>query len=70
VHAHSLLRDLCVFPDRLHPDATVDGALVTLLPGESHTFTIASPAPLTRAALSAPPVLASANALVKSPQTA
>ena len=32
--ARSLVRDLCFFPDRLHPDATVSDNLLTLLPGD------------------------------------
>ena len=40
VTARTLLRDLALFPDRLDPAATVDAALVTLLPGESATFTV------------------------------
>jgi len=67
VRARSLLRDLCLFPDRLHPAASVDEALVTLLPGETHTFTVASPEPLERAALSARPVLGCANELAAVP---
>jgi len=70
VHARTLVRDLCLFPDRLHPDATVDEALVTLLPGESHTFTIESPVTLARAPLSCAPVLTSANDLVQVPEHA
>ncbi|MEU6347029.1 glycoside hydrolase family 2 TIM barrel-domain containing protein [Streptomyces sp. NPDC046977] len=45
VTAESVLRDICVFPDRLAgvlglpPHAlTSDSSLVTLLPGETHTF--------------------------------
>jgi beta-mannosidase len=40
ITAHNLLRDLTLYPDRLHPDAEVDLAGVTLLPGESVTFTV------------------------------
>ncbi|WP_051951756.1 glycoside hydrolase family 2 protein [Actinacidiphila yeochonensis] len=40
VTAHSLLRDLLLRPDRLHPDARADRGLVTLLPGESATVTV------------------------------
>ena len=42
VTAESVLRDLCVFADRLDPDAVVDQALVTLVPGERTVFTITS----------------------------
>ena len=70
VHARSLLRDLCLFPDRLHPGASVDDALVTLLPGEAHVFTVDSPVALGRAPLSKGPVLVSANDLVPARQPA
>lgn len=40
VTARSLLRDLLLRADRLHPDARVDRGLVTLLPGESAAFTV------------------------------
>ena len=63
VTAHVLIRDLALFPDRLDPAATVDDALVTLLPGESTTFLVRAPGPLPSAALAAPPVLRSANDL-------
>ncbi len=42
VTAETVLRDLCLFADRLDPDATVDKALVTLIPGETVTFTVTS----------------------------
>lgn len=52
VRAHTLLRDLCLFADRVAPTAEVDQAFLTLLPGESATFTVrglgdADPTPLT-----------------------
>lgn len=40
VTAETLLREVCLFPDRIHAEAFVDDALVTLLPGESHTFVV------------------------------
>ncbi|WP_246158845.1 glycoside hydrolase family 2 protein [Catellatospora sichuanensis] len=61
VTAGTILRDLSLFPDRLDPAATVDQALVTLLPGESVTFTVHSTAPLDAAALAAQPVLRCVN---------
>lgn len=66
--ARSLLRDLCLFPDRLDPDAEVDDMLVTLLPGETIRFAIRSAVPLDPAALVRPPVLRTVNdALVRRP---
>lgn len=40
VTARSLVVDLTIFPDRLDAAAWVDDALVSLFPGEEHTFTI------------------------------
>ena len=40
VTAETLLRDLTLFADRIDPDAWSDQAMVTLLPGESVTFTV------------------------------
>jgi beta-mannosidase len=59
VTAETFLRDLALFADRLHPDATVDDMLFTLFPGESATFNVVSPEPPDTAALVRPPVLRS-----------
>ena len=40
VTAGAFLKDLCLMADRLDPAAVVDSMLITLLPGESHTFSI------------------------------
>jgi beta-mannosidase len=61
IRAKSLLRDVCVFVDRLDPDATISDQLVTLMPGESFTFTIDSTQPLTKEQLTSPPVFQCAN---------
>ncbi|MCY3020183.1 MAG: glycoside hydrolase family 2 protein, partial [Planctomycetota bacterium] len=61
VTAHTLLRDLALFPDRLDPTAVVNEQLITLLPGESFTFEFASAKRLSRKELTAPPVLQCAN---------
>ncbi|MDI5940140.1 hypothetical protein QLR68_18730, partial [Micromonospora sp. DH15] len=61
VTARTFLRDLTLFPDRLDPAAEVDEALVTLLPGESATFTVRAPRPLPAAALTTRPVLRTVN---------
>ncbi|WP_442933246.1 glycoside hydrolase family 2 protein [Micromonospora psammae] len=61
VTARTVLRDLTLFPDRLDPAAEVDEALVTLLPGESVTFTVRADAPLDPAALTTRPVLRCVN---------
>ncbi len=59
--ARSILRDVCVFADRLDPHATVSDQLVTLLPGESCTFVIDAETDLDADALLQPPVLQMAN---------
>ena len=40
VTAHTLVRDLLLRADTLHPGATTDHGLLTLLPGEQVTFTV------------------------------
>ena len=57
VHAQTLLRDVCLFVDRLHPLAEADDACVTLLPGESHTFRLTGPIDPGDPALTRTPVL-------------
>ncbi|MGW3603644.1 glycoside hydrolase family 2 protein [Micromonospora sp. NPDC005161] len=61
VTARTVLRDLTLFPDRLDPSASVDRALVTLLPGESVTLTVRADAPLNEQALTTRPVLRTVN---------
>ncbi|MDS1270140.1 glycoside hydrolase family 2 protein [Lipingzhangella sp. LS1_29] len=61
VRARTLLRDLALFPDRLDGSTSVDDALVTLLPGEEHTFTVAGGAHLPPTELGKPPVLRCVN---------
>jgi beta-mannosidase len=63
VTARVLLRDVTLFPDRLDPAATVDDALVTLLPGERFTFRVRSRAALAPDALTRAPVLRCVNDL-------
>ncbi|TCB95588.1 glycoside hydrolase family 2 protein [Micromonospora zingiberis] len=63
VTARTVLRDLTLFPDRLDPTAQVDEALVTLLPGESATFTVRSATPIDPTALTTRPVLRCVNDL-------
>jgi beta-mannosidase len=68
VTAGTVLRDLTLFPDRLHPSGQVDQALVTLLPGESTTFTVTAAEPLDPAALTTRPVLRCVNDLPRPPR--
>ena len=45
VTAKTLLLNACLYPDRVADDLAVDDNLVTLLPGESHTFTLTGDVP-------------------------
>ena len=46
VTALSFVRDLCLLPDRVVPDAEVDDMLATMLPGEQRRFVVSAPTPL------------------------
>ncbi|MEH1053862.1 glycoside hydrolase family 2 protein [Micromonospora sp. CPCC 206171] len=70
VTARTVLRDLTLFPDRLDPSAEVDRALVTLLPGESATFTVRADTELDPVALTARPVLRCVNDIIRVSMTA
>ncbi|WP_028648388.1 beta-mannosidase [Nocardiopsis sp. CNT312] len=61
VRARVLLRDLVLNADRLDPQASADSALVTLLPGEEHTFRVRGGAGLDPEAVVAAPVLTCVN---------
>ncbi|MBP2338908.1 beta-mannosidase [Saccharothrix coeruleofusca] len=64
VRATSFARDVAVLADRVAPDAVVDDVLVSLLPGERHSFTVRTTAELADpSALAGPLVLRSANSL-------
>jgi beta-mannosidase len=62
VAANALVKDLCLFPDRLDAAARVDTGMVTLAAGESHTFVVTG-AELDAAALTRAPVLRAVNDL-------
>jgi beta-mannosidase len=64
VTARSILRDLTLQPDRLDPAAEIDEAGVTLLAGESVTFTVTGTRNLDPAALTTRPVLRCVNDIV------
>ncbi len=66
VTAGTLVRDLCVFADRLDKDVEVSDACVTLLPGETAKFRITGEAFLSVDDLARPPVLWTANSFGKS----
>lgn len=61
LNARTFMRDVVLMPDRFAPDASVDEQLITLLPGESHTFRITSSQELTLEMLTDARVLFSAN---------
>lgn len=63
VEATSLQRDVAVLADKLDPEAVVSEMLVTLLPGESAVFQVATSATLDESRLTGPDVLRSANQL-------
>ncbi|MDT0268426.1 glycoside hydrolase family 2 protein [Streptomyces sp. DSM 44915] len=63
VRAASFARDVTLLADRAAPDAVADDALVTLLAGERHTFTVRTTAELDAAALTGPLVLRGVNSL-------
>jgi beta-mannosidase len=60
VTATSFARDVAVLADRVAPDAVVDDMLISLLPGETHTFTVLTAAAVAPAAFTDPLVLRSA----------
>jgi len=64
VTATNLVRDIALLVDKLDADARVDDQLVTLLPGESVKFSVASGSDLDEAALVSPDVLRSSNQLM------
>ncbi|MGC7096004.1 glycoside hydrolase family 2 protein [Amycolatopsis lurida] len=66
VRARSLLRDLCLFADRVDPDALADNALLTLLPSESAVFRIRHGAGPESAAFTTRPVLRCVNDVLAS----
>ena len=63
VKALSVVIDLCLFPDRLDPRATVSGGMVNLLPSESARFEVTCASLKDPEALVRTPVLRTANDL-------
>ncbi|PKQ25952.1 MAG: beta-mannosidase [Actinobacteria bacterium HGW-Actinobacteria-4] len=64
VKAHALVRNLTLLADKVAPDAVVDDALVDLVAGESHTFTVSTKAEVAADDLLETRVLTSVNQLV------
>ncbi len=69
VEARALVKDLTLLVDHADPAATVDQAMVTLLPGERATFRVSSTTPQLAEQLVAGPVLRTANDLVHCPRS-
>ena len=63
VTAGTFVHDLCLLGDRLHPAAVADSGLVTLLPGERHTFRVTGGPVPAAADVRGWPVLAALNDL-------
>ncbi len=61
VTASALAVDIALLADRVAEDAVVDDLLVTLLPGETHTFTVRTAAAVEPGAFAHPLVLRCAN---------
>uniref|UniRef100_UPI003D7EE713 glycoside hydrolase family 2 protein n=1 Tax=Kineococcus sp. SYSU DK004 TaxID=3383125 RepID=UPI003D7EE713 len=61
VRAHAVARDVTLLADVLAPDAVVDDGLVSLLPGESRTFTVRTAAAVDTARFGGRDVLRTAN---------
>jgi beta-mannosidase len=64
VVAHTVVRDLALLADRVAPDAVVDDMLVTLVPGDTATFTVRTDAEIEPERLTDPLVLRCANQLL------
>ncbi|MHA6522806.1 glycoside hydrolase family 2 protein [Tessaracoccus sp. G1721] len=64
VAARTLARDVTLLVDKVDPDAVVDDALVTLLPGESVVFTVRHGDGVDASRFTSPEVLRTANELV------
>jgi beta-mannosidase len=59
--AQTLMRDVCVFADRIDPDARVSQQMLTLMASETCKIEIESARPLTLQQLTSPPVLRCVN---------
>jgi beta-mannosidase len=68
LHAKTFMRDVCIFADRLDPNATVSDQLITLQPNMTFTFEISSEKQLTLEQLTTAPVLRCVNSFGASPQ--
>ncbi len=65
VDATALAKDITLLADRVHAAATVDSALITLLPGERHEFRVTLQHEVDATAFTGPLVLRTANDLFR-----
>ncbi|NYE19008.1 glycoside hydrolase family 2 protein [Microbacterium immunditiarum] len=65
LQADRLVRAACLFPDRIAPEAEVDDAVVTLLPGETRRITVRGVPPERAGELARHPVLQTVDAFVR-----
>ena len=70
VEATGLVKDLTILADKVDPDASVDEALVTLLPGESRDFVVRARRDLDASEFASVRVVRSANDLVAAARNA
>lgn len=69
LQAKTLVRDLCLFADRLDPDAKVSDQLITMLPGERITLEVESDQVLDPKLLTSHPVLQCVNGFGRQEQS-
>ena len=68
VTVQTFVRDLAIFVERLEPNAEIDDQLITLLPGESYTFTVKGLGGIDVSELLEPPVMNCANRFGRKPE--
>lgn len=56
ITAKTFLRDLCLFVDRIHPDAEIDDMMVNMLPNETTVFRVKSPVTISAEQITSPVV--------------
>jgi beta-glucosidase len=64
VTAATVQRDVTLLADKVHPTAAVDGGMVTLLPGDTHTFLVTLAQEINPQRLLDPNILRTTNQLV------
>ena len=66
ISSQVVVKDLCLYADRLHPAAVVNDALVTVMPGGTVELRVECPDQLNQAELASAPVLRCINDVVNS----